>query len=333
MPRTPSPRKRGNVSPTQLNATILEIYRLGREAPYASFQAAALDAVQQCIPFDSAWWANAVADMPEIHRLHLCNCAPSILEDYAPYMEQDFFRATLIANPGRTVSVGDLMTHAELERTALYQDFGRKYRVEWSLGTLLVEPVSSLYEFLTLWRHDAKRPFSEAERQAKELLMPHLAQAHRSKLLASVMGETTVQSGQWAICDERGFLREATPGFVHQLQARWPQWQGSRLPEALLQQVQTAEDYAGPATGMAVVRRGGYRYVEVQAGSAVDSLSPREREIAQRYATGQTHAQIAAALGLSPATVRNHLARAYRKLAVNNKSELTLRLAARPAAR
>lgn len=56
-------------------------------------------------------------------------------------------------------------------------------------------------------------------------------------------------------------------------------------------------------------------------------LTLREREIATRYAQGETYAVIAAALGLSPSTVRNHLAHCYRKLNVNNKAELALRIA------
>ena len=63
------------------------------------------------------------------------------------------------------------------------------------------------------------------------------------------------------------------------------------------------------------------------AGSRpVDMLTAREREIVERYAQGETHATIATALALSPATVRNHIAHCYRKLAVNNKAELVRRL-------
>ena len=51
-------------------------------------------------------------------------------------------------------------------------------------------------------------------------------------------------------------------------------------------------------------------------------LSQRERAIATRYADGRTYKQIADELFISPATVRNHLARIYRKLEINGKAEL-----------
>ena len=51
-------------------------------------------------------------------------------------------------------------------------------------------------------------------------------------------------------------------------------------------------------------------------------LSEREFTVAERYATGETHKEIAAKLHIAPATVRNHLAAIYRKLEVKNKPEL-----------
>ncbi|MEM7224403.1 MAG: LuxR C-terminal-related transcriptional regulator [Pseudomonadota bacterium] len=59
------------------------------------------------------------------------------------------------------------------------------------------------------------------------------------------------------------------------------------------------------------------------------ALSNRETTIAERYATGQTHKEIAAALHIAPATVRNHLAAIYRKLEVANKPELIRALSTR----
>ncbi len=41
-----------------------------------------------------------------------------------------------------------------------------------------------------------------------------------------------------------------------------------------------------------------------------------------RYANGETHSGIAAALALSPTTVLNHVSRCFKKLGVKNKAEL-----------
>lgn len=56
--------------------------------------------------------------------------------------------------------------------------------------------------------------------------------------------------------------------------------------------------------------------------SSEDSLSPREIEIANAYAQGDTYQTIAAQLGIAPSTVRTHLATIYRKLGVSTKLDL-----------
>ena len=56
-------------------------------------------------------------------------------------------------------------------------------------------------------------------------------------------------------------------------------------------------------------------------------LSSRETEIAKLYALGQTSKEIAEVLCIAQTTVRNHVATVYRKLGINNKTELVIRLA------
>ena len=58
-------------------------------------------------------------------------------------------------------------------------------------------------------------------------------------------------------------------------------------------------------------------------------LSDREFMIAERYAEGETHKEIAANLHIAPSTVRNHLSAVYGKLDVRNKPELIRELSAR----
>jgi DNA-binding CsgD family transcriptional regulator len=309
-----------------LNRVILELHRAGRDVACRQFQPVALELIQEILPFDSAWWGNAAAEPMEIHQLYLFNCDDSILETYLPYMDQDFFRAALMAQPGVTINMADLTTRGRYVRTALYRECGKRYKVEWSLGTLLVEPVSLLNEFLTLWRHDGNKPFTEIERQTKELLMPHLAEARRTARLREVLGEARERNHCWAVADERGFLHEVSPGFVHCLREYWPDWQGSRLPQALLESVRLATPFNATGLKLNITPTGAFRYMQVLALSAMDSLSPRELGIVTRYAQGKTYAEIAKALALSPATVRNHIAHCYRKLAVNNKAELALRV-------
>jgi two-component system nitrate/nitrite response regulator NarL len=67
-------------------------------------------------------------------------------------------------------------------------------------------------------------------------------------------------------------------------------------------------------------------------GSAADALTPREREIVSALSTGQRVGAIAARLGVSEHTVRNHLKAVYRKLDVHSQVELLSRWRAQPRA-
>ena len=58
-------------------------------------------------------------------------------------------------------------------------------------------------------------------------------------------------------------------------------------------------------------------------------LSPREADTALLAARGYSNTKIAASLGLRPATAATYLKRAYRKLCVHNKTELSCLLLSR----
>jgi PAS domain S-box-containing protein len=58
------------------------------------------------------------------------------------------------------------------------------------------------------------------------------------------------------------------------------------------------------------------------AASGSQSLSPREREIVEQIARGESGEEIAARLGLSPETVRTHVRNAKEKLEARNRAQL-----------
>ncbi|MBK7954177.1 MAG: helix-turn-helix transcriptional regulator [Candidatus Accumulibacter sp.] len=310
------------------NRVILSLYREGREVPLASFQAWALEQIAGLFAFDSAWWGSATAQPSVLHEMHLHNCGQEILEFYPPHMAQDVLRAAMVARPGTAVNLSDLTTRARHVRSPLYRECGRQLKLEWALGTLLIEPVSLLNEFLILWRHDPGQPFSDSERQTKELLMPHLVEAHRAVRLRHFLRTPADYNREWALANTQGLLREASPAFLSRLREHWPGWSGNRLPEPLASMLRAGEAHASPAAHFHVTVYGQLRYLQGRPDGALEQLSQRQREIALRYTRGETYSAIATALSLSPATVRNHIAHCFKKLGVSNKLELVRRLEA-----
>ncbi|QYM78251.1 response regulator transcription factor [Horticoccus luteus] len=67
------------------------------------------------------------------------------------------------------------------------------------------------------------------------------------------------------------------------------------------------------------------RPIAPQSGGAGAAITRREEEILDQLARGLAYKEIAAALGISPATVKNHLGRIYEKLAVRSRTEAAVR--------
>ena len=84
-------------------------------------------------------------------------------------------------------------------------------------------------------------------------------------------------------------------------------------------------------------RAPGRRYdtlVELHRASAVmligdadwTSLTKREKQVARRVAAGESNKQVAQALGISPQTVSAHLKNIYKKMNVQSRTQLAVRL-------
>jgi DNA-binding NarL/FixJ family response regulator len=105
---------------------------------------------------------------------------------------------------------------------------------------------------------------------------------------------------------------------------------GERDPAlAELQRVATAAAAtgAGALQGAATreLRRAGSKVsagARRAAGGGPDSLTPREREVADLVAQGRSNKEVAGALYLSEKTVEHHLSRIYAKLGVRSRTEL-----------
>lgn len=312
-----------------INDVILALYREGRDMPLRGYQDWALDQIQSVIPFDSAWWGNAATEPPNIHWIHLHNCDASIIETYPPYMMEDFFREALMANPGKAINTSDLITREALVATRMHREWASRYHVEWSLGTLLRDPHTALQEFLTIWRHDGNKPFSENERQMKELLMPHLTEAFRAVRLRHFLRGIDTRGKAWALADDHGYIREANSPFLAHLHDHWRKWKGNLLPDSLAECVIAGRAYETKALTIELVPAENLRFLQVRPRSILDKLTQREADIVRRYAAGDTYAQIAKDLKLSPATVRNHISHVFTKLNVKNKGQLASMLSRR----
>jgi len=83
-------------------------------------------------------------------------------------------------------------------------------------------------------------------------------------------------------------------------------------------------DLAGAIREVAAGRRYGFPAQEETGDAELDRLTPRERQILQLIAQGNSNKEIAALLGLSPNTVSAHRANLMEALALHKTAELVL---------
>jgi DNA-binding NarL/FixJ family response regulator len=131
-----------------------------------------------------------------------------------------------------------------------------------------------------------------------------------------------------AIVDRTGAICHSDGLFEQAIRRERPGWVQGALPAGIVQSVLGhSGQYKGRSIHVDAQRVGDVFLLKARPIGPVDRLTRRERQIAERFAQGATHKDIARALGLSPFTVRNYLQGIYSKLAVRDKGELASLLA------
>jgi DNA-binding NarL/FixJ family response regulator len=81
----------------------------------------------------------------------------------------------------------------------------------------------------------------------------------------------------------------------------------------------------------AVVATARLTAIEPGQGSALDGLTPRERDVAEQVALGASNKEIAERLDITPRTVKAHMGAIFDKLGVRDRLQLVLALRKAPA--
>ncbi|MGE0800244.1 MAG: response regulator transcription factor [Lautropia sp.] len=143
------------------------------------------------------------------------------------------------------------------------------------------------------------------------------------------------QPASFALSGLDGSIQLEAPGFSALMAVEWPRMSTGRLPDEIIGLAghEGARQYSGRRIGLQVQSAGSALLVGARRLGTLDGLPARRRTIARLYAEGWPPAAIAQRLGLSPSTVGNQIAAAYRDLGVSGRGELAaLARAERPAA-
>ena len=314
-----------------LHKVIAALYDAAFQLPLTKFQDFAFEQVGRLVPHDSAVWATGDHATNQIHAVHLVNQPLDLMMRYdMAYVETDYVRARAIAEPGRSFRIEDVMSLEDYRALPAYTELGKDIGLEQSMATAQNDPTSGLSDLILLWRSDRHRPFSEAERQTTQILVPHMVAAwsHRqlvgvSKSVAGISESEMHRAQAHAIVDSRGLILAVIGDFGSQIARAVPGWIGPHLPSLVVD----AMDAGGTTFQMS-----GY---DIQLSSAEDrtivtitpkaragTLSQGEMRTALLFAAGASNKEIALDLGLSTFTVRNQISSTYRKLGIHTKLQL-----------
>ena len=191
-----------------------------------------------------------------------------------------------------------------------------------------IDHAAGLLSFVAIARFTAGERFTSDEARWIEILAPHLEATLQicrvSELQHSKPDNARTHRSRSAVCDARGVLHVAEPGFGSLLQEGWPDWQGPLLPRELIE--------IASLPGQGEVRRGNIsvsasgvaqqRIIKATRKLPVDYLTPQELVVARAYADGLSYKEVAKRLERSPATVRHHLRSVYTKLEISDKAAL-----------
>lgn len=310
---------------SSLGSLTLELHRGARAQPVDGFIDWAFETLKRFLPFDSGLWgAGHVGPdrRPVVHTLRLHRQPAQLMLDYAGMAHEDVVFQKSLQNPGCAV-----VADSRRDMPALWHDYIERYGIWHVLTTCDIDGQTGLINDVALWRADQDRPFSEDERRFMQAAFPHLIEAcTQNRLLHLLHAATPHFAGPWraAASDRTGLLHVADSEFSGLLRLEWPEWVGPQLPEALAEPLRQGEAhrFVGQRAVFKIAPMGELLLVQARQCAPLDRLSQREREVALYTAQGLSHKEIARLIELSPATVRNHLAAACRRIGVRSKAQI-----------
>ena len=132
-----------------------------------------------------------------------------------------------------------------------------------------------------------------------------------------------------ALINSRGLIEVANAAMIELMKLEWPTSKTHTLPMNAIASLLNTGTFHGKQVEITASEKFGYLACIGRRTPMVNALSPSERSVADRYAKGMTHTEIASHLRVSPHTIRNQLAQVYQKLGVHSKAELVRMLSSR----
>lgn len=301
----------------RISRFLLDLYRdAGTQRP-AAFQQSVMARLRAFIPFDFAAWGGALRNPVQISEVTLLGQPASRFRQWPRMVATDAFCNLAVGRIDETLVFDDIERYRE---SVEYRKNWCCFGIHQVLTTIITEPIADYCSFIGLCRTNGHHRYSERERRLKQLLVPHIASAFRLCREHQVLGPGAVGEGI-GLVNETGLVLASRPPFPHLVREEWPQtapW----IPPATFSVIRGTGVWRGEYVDMRSERLAPYFLVRARACTPFAVLTRREQQVAERFACGHSHKEVARELGVAPATVRNQVAAIYEKLGVNDKVHL-----------
>jgi len=296
---------------------LLELYHDASECKPDELRIRVLGNLQRFIPFDFGVWGGGWADGRLVTDLTVLNQSDAILGDWEAVAEQDAFCDLTLNRLGATARFDDVPNY---RGSLAYNEHWRRFDASHMMATIVGEKTDGYVSFVGLCAETRPAAFSTAEKTFKQMLMPHLSQALRMNRELWT-GRAAAEHEAIALVDRDGCTL-CTHGPFHEFaEQEWGRHL-AQIPARVMGTLKTGKRWRGEMFDARMSRFGSNYFVHLSTRHALAGLSPREREVAELFAAGNTNKQVARTLGTSPSTVRNQLVKIYEKLNISSKAAL-----------
>nr|WP_217343684.1 helix-turn-helix transcriptional regulator [Noviherbaspirillum sp. L7-7A]MBV0877753.1 helix-turn-helix transcriptional regulator [Noviherbaspirillum sp. L7-7A] len=320
---------------SQLNL-LLDIYDSAQHCTIPDFNQHALNKFRNVLQFDSAVIVDFSAIQQQkfiIQSIHLHDAPVEKMLDRPKAMgteslnrngalsSRDFVLKKALAERGNSVIAN--LTEGVSDPDIL--DYCRKYETAHSLTFVSSQPTIHTVPTIALWRAVKTNPYSEKDAHAANMLLPHILQAKRINGRLNVSSSPTADGSSTALATHDGCLHFVDPEVIRLIQLEWKEWTPPLLPRPLIDSLRQNNEmmFVGTSIQVKASVQGNVICMTItEKRKHPIPLSMAEYRAARLAAEGLSYKEIARQLDISPATIRNQLHSAYRKLGVSNKTAL-----------
>lgn len=313
----------------RLSMFLLDLYAAAVREPVGRFERSVFVAMEGLVPFDAAWTGVATKgdNRPVNHNSFTYRLPEDFFQEWLRIVDHD-----PLADLSHLVFGQAAVIDINKAGATIFSAWAQRFGLMHLLRICALDNRFGLIGFLSIYRRDPDRPFTPADVETIETIIPHLAAAMRINrtMQLFLLGRDGVDPVKRAICDAYGVIHRADEGFAESIEVEWPDWKGQFLPDALCRHLRAspAQPFIGSIHRIEISSVAGLFVLELRPRSLIDRLGARELETIQHFANGASYKEVARRLNISPATVRHHLRSAYKKLGVHDKAQMSRLIAA-----